>query len=942
MVASGRNDTGGCSDVSDSFAVLLRRFRVAASLTQEALADRCRVSPDTIAALEQGKRRAPRLTTVSLICDALDLTPAQRATLAGAATGTAQPHIGSDGAARSAEHVWRHKPLPAPLTPLVGRHVEVEQVAHELTAERLVTLTGPGGVGKTRLALRVADLVRDKFDGGVWWVELGPVSDAQAVPATMLAAIGGAEQPGLAVTAEQIAGALPAEPVLLVIDNCEHVLEPASRLIAALLRSPSITILTTTREPLAIPGEVVWAVPPLAVPVSLTAPSAVTLADVHSVQLFTERACRVRPTFSLTDEVASAVARICQRLEGIPLAIELTAARLRMLGVRELADELDTHLALAAARSRGVPDRQTTLLASVAWSYQLLTEDERAVFRCLACFAGTFSIDAVWAIGGQVAGLGQPEITDIVARLVDKSLVSIEDERGHRQDAGARADTVVTVVRYRVLDSIRAYASQAAERESELSRVGDAHADHYASWLVTIGAAEPTDDVLELIADDYPNVRAALTWSVRNRALRAAELVAAFGQAWHLLSLFTDAVELGDAALAIAAEVDEKTWSRAVAALGLTRLLAGDTVFVATAVPKAAAIASERGDSYCEGWCKLVQGSLPPRDQGWFTAAYELGTAARSPSLTAIAAAHLSVGGSEADTDGWLSRIDQFAGDLRIASVRATCDIAMIDVLIERGRLDAALDLAMAATMNPRVMPSLRILGLGRIVNVAFQRRDDELAEMARALMADLARAWPRGGMLSFKLQDLRLGLMRGEHPPGADFLAWSPAMAFQPGGLRTICRNSIDRGERLDPAQVARYARPPQPGSLLAASIAAVDGAWSGLSRDDDATASHWSAVLRAAANHGYLLLACDALEAFASLAAHRSAPGLAAQLLAAADQLRSDIGYRFRFDFEQASVDQARSAIAVAGREGASSLAPGVRQGWRDAASVALREFG
>jgi predicted ATPase/transcriptional regulator with XRE-family HTH domain len=925
--------------VSGTFADLLHQLRVAASLTQEGLADRCRLSADTIAALEQGRRRAPRLSTVSLICDALDLTPAQRAALAGAAAGIAPAPVRADGAAGSAEHVWRRKPLPAPLTPLVGRHAEVELVATELTSERLVTLTGPGGVGKTRLALRVADQVAEKFEGGTWWVELGPVSDAHAVPAAVLAAVGGTQQPGVALTAEQIVGALPVGAALLVIDNCEHVLDAASDLIAALLQAPSITILTTTREPLAIPGEVVWPVPPLALPEADTAPSAAALAEVHSVQLFAERATRVRPGFTLTDEAAGAVAVICRRLEGIPLAIELTAARLRTVGVSELADELGAHLALTAMRSRGVPGRQATLWASVDWSYQLLSQAERAAFRCLACFAGTFSTDALAAVCEQVTGLGQREVTDIFARLVDKSLVSMEAGSDQDQGSAARAGTAVKEARYRVLDSIRTYATQTAEQASELSRIADAHADYYLRWLIMIGAAEPTDQVLELIADDYPNVRAALTWSVRAGALRAAELVAAFGQAWHLLSLFTDAVELGDAALALAAQADQDAWSKAAAALGLSRLLAGDAAFIATAMPKAAAVAARRGDAYCEGWCKLVQGSLPPRDQAWFSSAYELGVAARSPSLAAIAAAHLSVGGSEADADGWAGRVEELAASLSTASVRATCDIALIDTLIERGRMDAALELAMAATANPRVMPSLRILGLGRIVNVAFLRRDTDLAGLASALMADLARAWPPGGLLSFKLQNLRLGLLRGEHPPGSEFLAWSPALAFHPGGLRTICRNSIDRGERLDPAEVARYSRPPQPGSLLAASVAAVEGAWASLDRDDDAAAGYWSTALRAAADRGYVLLVCDALEAFGGLASRHGSPGTAARLLAAASRLRGDIGYRFRFDFEQACVDQARADIAAAGGGEAADLASSAPPAWQDAADLALR---
>jgi predicted ATPase/transcriptional regulator with XRE-family HTH domain len=904
----------------DTFADLLYRFRVAASLTQEALADRCRISSDTVAALEQGRRRAPRLSTVALICDALALTPAERALMAGAASrAAATAPVEPQARVPAAERVWRHRALPSPLTPLIGRHTEVEAIAHELASERLVTLVGTGGVGKTRLALRVAEAVGDKFDGGIWWVELGPVSDPHAVPAAVLAAVGGAERPGLPVTADQVTGTLPAEPTLLVIDNCEHVLDAASELIAALLQAPSITIVTTTREPLAIPGEIVWPVPPLAVPEAGRVTSAESLADTHSVQLFVERASRVRPVFTLTDDAAHAVARICRRLEGIPLAIELTAARVRSLGVQELADELDVHLSLEAARSRGVPERQATLWASINWSYQLLPEPEQATFRCLACFAGPFSIDAIAAVCAQATQIGQREVAGVFARLVDKSLVSA---------AGTR---------YRLLESIRAYAAEAAAQVSELSLINDAHADYYAGWLASIGAAEPTDETLELVADDYPNVRSALVWSIDTGSPRSADLIAALGQSWHLLSLFTDSIELGDAALALVAEAEPGRWSNAASALGMTRLLAGDAAFVAGAITRAAAIAADRADAYCEGWCKLVLGSLPPRDPDWFTTAYELGSAARSPSLAAIAAAHVAVGGTEADADEWLARIDALAPGVRTISVRATCDVARADALIERGRLDAALALATAVTTNPRVMPSLRILGLGRIVNVAFQRCDQDLAALASALMADLARAWPSGGLLRFNLQNLRLALLRAERPSSSELLGWAPAMAFQPGGLRTICRNAMDRNERLDPAEFAGYSSPPASGSLLAASVSAVQGAQASVDGDDAEAARHWMTTLRVAADREYLLLACDALEAFAGITCRQRSWPAAARLLASADRLRREIGYRFRFDFEQAAVDRARADIAAQGGKDPASLAtPPAPSDWRAAAAL------
>jgi hypothetical protein len=199
--------------------------------------------------------------------------------------------------------------------------------------------------------------------------------------------------------------------------------------------------------------------------------------------------------------------------------------------------------------------------------------------------------------------------------------------------------------------------------------------------------------------------------------------------------------------------------------------------------------------------------------------------------------------------------------------------------------------------------------------------------------MDELARAWPPGGLLRFNLQNLRLALLRGEHPPSAEFLGWAPAMAFQPGGLRTICRNAIDRGERLDPAQVGGYGSAPAQGSLLGASVAAVFGAMASADGDHEAAANHWSAALRAALDHDYRLLVCDALEAFAGLASRRRSGQVAVPLLAAAEGLRAEIGYRFRFDFEQAAVDQARAESA--GHPRAHSPGPAT---WQQAAELAL----
>ncbi len=256
---------------------------------------------------------------------------------------------------------------PAPITPLIGRHAAIDEIGQELATERLVSLVGPGGVGKTRLALGAASAVIDKFPGGACWVELGQLAEPSEVAAAFIRALGGNDQPAVTFDAQLLA-LVPDAPVLVVADNCEHVVDAAASAIAALIRHPGVTVLATSREPLAIPGEVAWTVPALDVPVELSdnvPATAAVVADVASVALFVERAARAHAGYVLSDGDAGGVARICQRLQGIPLAIELTAARMRSVSAGELADELEAELDLTRAEARGVPGRQATLEASI-------------------------------------------------------------------------------------------------------------------------------------------------------------------------------------------------------------------------------------------------------------------------------------------------------------------------------------------------------------------------------------------------------------------------------------------------------------------------------------------------------------------------------------------------------------------------------------------------
>jgi predicted ATPase/DNA-binding XRE family transcriptional regulator len=950
--------------MADSFGELLRGFRIAASLTQEALAERCRISPNTIAALEQGRRRGPRLSTVRLLADALELSANDRERLALAArtAGAAQatddqvrssPTVGAVDPPRGSSRPaplprpsafpfqppptprtdqaaapaaaggqggppWRtaqpqptaSRPvragmLPVPITPLFGRYAQAAAVGQEVVSERLVTLVGPGGVGKSRLAVEVASGLLDKFPGGTYWTELGQVSDPVSVRGTVLRSLDAAEQPGVPL-ADQLLAALPGERTLLVIDNCEHVLDAAAAVIAEVLAHPLTVVLATSREPLAIPGEVRWAVPALTVPRDSGPLAADSVASIDSVQLFVERASRAEPRFTLTDAEAAPIARICRRLEGIPLAIELAAARVATQRPGSLADELDAEIPLTAAAARGVPRRQATLWASIDWSYRLLAAEDQAAFRCLGCFAGSFTAPAFMAVTSRMPSSGPAAAKDgALYRLADKSLVSADGRSG----------------RYRVLDTIRGFAADQARALGELPALRDTHASYYAAWLAGLNTGDATDDVLDLIDADFPNLCAAVSWSVETGSRQAASLVADIGVAWQERSHFHDARVLGDAALRIAADTDRHLWARAVGSLAMARLL-GSMDFLPT-VAEALVIATAAGDRRTEGICRLALGSRPPFDGAQLARAHELGAAGSFRILATLGAMWFAYGGTEQHREDWLRRADEYGASLANSSLSAARRLAWADSLLERGLLGQAVEIAEPAVFDPRVMPTTRLLGIGRTLLVALHQGDRELADLADAMSQDLAHTWPVGiSWLSSSwtafggLLQMWFALLRGEQPPAIDVgvLGRSTRMALTPSVLRTVCRAAMDRGDFLDPASVAHASAPPAGGSLMAASFAAVHAASAMAHGETGLADQRWADVLSVAVPNEYLLLVCDALEGLGILASQRGETAASQQLLGAAARCRDGIGYVFRFGFEQQLIDRAWATIGSA----------------------------
>ena len=404
--------------------------------------------------------------------------------------------------------------LPVQLVPLVGRQRELRDVIDALARSRLVTLTGPGGTGKTRLSLAAADAACASYADGVCWVELAPISDPEVVALAVASSLGVREHAAQDVL-EAIAGHIGDSSLLIVLDNCEHVTAPAAELTHRLLGAcPAVSVLATSREVLGVDGERQVAVPPLSLPRGDRTPAPDTLAKFDAVRLFEQRAQLVRPSFRLADDNAVAVHHVCRRLDGLPLAIELAAARLRILSVGQLADRLDDIFTVLVGGMRTAPRRHQTLRATLDWSHDLLAEDEQVMFRRLAVFAGGFSLPAAEdiTIGGEV----RPHLVlDLLTRLADKSLLRVDHADG---DA-----------RYGLLATVREYARECLAAAGDEEPTRRAHLDYFARFAEQmeprIARGEDTKDAehtkvavdlereLNRIEAEVPNLRAALEYA---------------------------------------------------------------------------------------------------------------------------------------------------------------------------------------------------------------------------------------------------------------------------------------------------------------------------------------------------------------------------------------------------------------------------------------------
>jgi predicted ATPase len=450
--------------------------------------------------------------------------------------------------------------VPEPVSELIGRDASVREVVDLLTSHRLVTLTGAGGIGKTRLSLEVARQLLPRFSDGVGLAELGPLTDPQLVPITVATALGLTPVSGT-VSLESFAAALGDKHALVLLDNCEHLIEAAARMAEALLRgSQFVCVIATSREPLRAAAEYVYRVPPLDVP----AEDNIDVDDVlgyGAVRLFVARARAAEPRYVPGPRLASMTAAICRRLDGMPLAIELAAARIAAFGVEGVASRLDDRFRLLTGGTRTALPRQQTLRATLDWSYELLSEPERVVLRRLAVFAGGFTLDAAGAIAAS-AEIGAADVIECVANLVAKSLVS--------------ADVGGAVTVYRLLETTRAYAREKLVESRELERFGRRHAEYHRTLFEraqTEWETQTTADWLAAYGRELDNLRAALDWAFApaGDAAIGVALTSAAVPLWFQLSLLDECrarVERALSALAAAPDRDARRELSLQAALG--------------------------------------------------------------------------------------------------------------------------------------------------------------------------------------------------------------------------------------------------------------------------------------------------------------------------------------------------------------------------------------
>ena len=510
-----------------AFATVLQSMRRAARLSQEELAERARLSVETISALERGARRAPYRSTVELLAEGLALSASARHLLASAATaaarrGARRQHLAGTETVSPQAPEARLEHLPQQRTSFVGREDVLAEIGALLRSHRLVTLVGPGGVGKTRTALQVAAQLGLAFTDDVWLIELGALMDGDAIPAT-LAHIMSIELSASSAVLDGLVRSLRSKCTLLIFDNCEHLVDSAAAIVSALLAGCAhLHVLATSRQALGIAGESAYQIPALPFPLATASLPAAGARAFAAIALFVERSEAHDFGFTLTDNNVAVVAEICRRLDGNPLAIELAAACTKFVSPEQLVERLDERFRLLIRGSRDALPRHQTLRALIDWSYELLDERECALLGRLSVFAASFTLEGAIAIGSGVMAEGA--VFDVLASLVEKSLVLAESGDTER--------------RFRLLETTRAYADEKLQASGERDLVYSRHLrylkDRFEATRRGARRTAQRGEIHRLLADESEDVQAALERAVSAADLAVGrELLGVLGPAWE-------------------------------------------------------------------------------------------------------------------------------------------------------------------------------------------------------------------------------------------------------------------------------------------------------------------------------------------------------------------------------------------------------------------------
>jgi predicted ATPase len=579
--------------VSGSFGTLLRRLRIAANLSQEALAEKARMSTAAIGTYERGLRSVPHRDSVELLAEALELTGETREEFEDAARRRSSARTtGKVGQADVAGS------LPREVTSFFGRATEIAAITELLGQHQLVTITGTGGVGKTRVALHVA--MRQQRKDGVWFVDLGSLPDpSRVVPKIMsvvpLPSLGGEQTP------EALAQFLRDRSMLLIFDNCEHVIDIAGSVVAALTRlAPEVQVLATSRHRLQIASEAVFRLLPLPYP-DIANVSAQEALKFSAVQLFAARSNAANHRFILSDDSVAATVDICRRVDGIPLAVELAAARLSTFGMAALRDRLRDRLGPLMSNVRDAPGRQQTLRATIDWSYTLLGEPERTLLQRLAIFSGGCTLDSAEEVCAY-GSLDREWIQDGLAALVDSSLISV--------------DVTLRAPRYTAFESMRQYALEKLPEEDH-GRLAGRHAAWCAGFADELKHATHELTYNEwalMVLPEFDNIYQALAWTTKHDRLAYARIIGSLYFLWWRIGRLEEGRRFAVDALS---ELDERAHPLVAAQLHVARSISLSSAGKIEAAQRAIDLYEQLGEppGLLEAYLHLGGGYLMSRDR---------------------------------------------------------------------------------------------------------------------------------------------------------------------------------------------------------------------------------------------------------------------------------------------------------------------------------------